>query len=290
MGGSFLFNATPMAPPSTKVLVYLKPTHHKSWSFNTSNGWYIGPSLKHYNCIRTIMEGTSSKQLTDTCCFKHYAMPVPVITPMDRIISTTQQLTDAIAGVQEAPPNKLQATATLCHTLLGELPPIPIPINLAPSFVPTTPVAPIALSSLADTDNKPIHMWDPLHVPNHILTLCHTTIITDSDAHIVPAAIIKVNNSKPTPATSIHHNQCTRMQHCCTQAQHCAAHIHLINLAITKALMPMIHIKPTITYSLHGLIAATHTLHLHTWVDCGNSHSPQKHLRHIPADSLSHLL
>jgi hypothetical protein len=101
-------------------------------------------------------------------------------------------------------------------------------------------------------------------MPNHILTLCHTTVITDFDTDIVPAAIIKNNDTKPTPATSIHQHQ-PHLQHRCTQAQHCTAHIHLINLAITKALMPMIDIKPIITYSSHGYIVATRTLIKNTY-------------------------
>jgi hypothetical protein len=55
MEGLFSFDAMPMAPPGTKVLVHLKPTCRKSWAFHASNGWYIGPSLKHYRCIRAIM-------------------------------------------------------------------------------------------------------------------------------------------------------------------------------------------------------------------------------------------
>ncbi len=58
MEGSYLFDATAMAPPGSKVLVHLKSMRCKSWSFYASNGWYIGPSLKHYRCIRAIMEGS----------------------------------------------------------------------------------------------------------------------------------------------------------------------------------------------------------------------------------------
>jgi hypothetical protein len=137
-----------MVPLGTKVLLHLKPMHRRSWSFHASNGWYIGPLLKHYHCIRAIMEGTGGKQLANTFCFKHHNMPVPIITPMDRFIATTRQLTDAIAGVKEAPPNKLQAIATLCHILLGKLPPIPIPINPPPSSIPTPPIAPIATCNI----------------------------------------------------------------------------------------------------------------------------------------------
>jgi hypothetical protein len=51
MEGSFLFDATHMAPPGMEVLVHLKPTYCKSWAYHASNNWYIGPSLKHYCCI-----------------------------------------------------------------------------------------------------------------------------------------------------------------------------------------------------------------------------------------------
>ncbi len=61
MEGSFSFDATPMVPPGTKVLVHVKPSRQKSWSFHAANGWYIGPSLKHYRCTRTIMADTGGE-------------------------------------------------------------------------------------------------------------------------------------------------------------------------------------------------------------------------------------
>ncbi len=87
MEGSYSFDAPPMAPPCTKVLVHLEPTCCKSWSFHASNGWYIGPSLKHYRCIRAIMDGTGGKRLANIFCFKHQAMAVPIITPTNQIIA-----------------------------------------------------------------------------------------------------------------------------------------------------------------------------------------------------------
>jgi hypothetical protein len=154
MEGSFSFDATPMAPPGTEVLVHLKPARHSSWSYHASNGWYIGLSLKHYRCICTIMEGTGSERLTDTFRFKHHTMSVPTITPTDRIINATKHLTATVAGVQEAPPSKLEAIQNLRLLLLDEAPPLPIPINPLPVPPAPTPVH-------EDIDNGPIHIWDP---------------------------------------------------------------------------------------------------------------------------------
>jgi hypothetical protein len=42
-----------------------------------------------------------------------------------------------------------------------------------------------------------------------------------------------------------------------TCAQHQSSHVHLINSAITKALMPLIDLKPAASFPAHGYIAAT---------------------------------
>ncbi len=163
MEGSFLFDATPMAPPGTKVLLHLKPTKCKSWAFHASNGWYIGPSLKHYCCIRAFMEDTCGERLSDTFRFKHHAMPVPKITPTDRILAATKALTAAISGTQELPPDELQAITTLRHLLLGETAPTPVPID-TPAVAPPTPPA------LDHVDDKPVLLWDPTSTPLHPVT------------------------------------------------------------------------------------------------------------------------
>ena len=47
--GNFDFNATPLAPPGTRILLRdLKPDKRPSWGFHGDDGWYIGPSLEHY--------------------------------------------------------------------------------------------------------------------------------------------------------------------------------------------------------------------------------------------------
>ncbi len=155
MDSSFSFDATPMAPPGTEVLVHLKPSRRTSWSFHTANGWYIGPSLKHYRCIRLIMADTRAERLTDTFRYKHHAMSVPTITPTDRIIAATKHLTDALAGTQEAPLDKLQAILSLRQILLSKAPPTPVPIDPPPTTELSNPI------SNHDLDDEPIHMWNP---------------------------------------------------------------------------------------------------------------------------------
>jgi hypothetical protein len=243
MEGSYSFDATPMAPPGTKVLVHLKLTRCKSWSFHASNGWYIGPSLKHYRRICAIMEGTGGKCLTNTFRFKHHAMSLPIITPTNLIIAATQHLTAAISGVQESPPDKLHGIATLRHIILGKTPPVPVPIDTQPIQLPS-------LLFLNIIDKEPVHIWDP---PAMQLPPIYTTSVPTTNSmpkSTAPGPAIIENNDDVTPPP--------RQAQTCTQHQ--SSHVHLINSAITKALMPLIDLKPTASFPAHWYIAALQAL------------------------------
>ena len=67
--GNFDYNATPMAPPGTKVLVHEKPGNRKTWAGHGTEGWYIGPSLEHYRCYKCYMPTTHSERNADTVEF-----------------------------------------------------------------------------------------------------------------------------------------------------------------------------------------------------------------------------
>jgi hypothetical protein len=212
------------------------------------------------------MADTGGEQLTNKFCFKHHAMPVPTITPMDRIIAAIRHLTDAIPSVQEAPPDKLQAILTLCQLLLGKSPLDPIPID--PPSIPAPPVAdtPNIPSQLDDMDNEPIHMWDPSLVPQHV-PMEHHHIITSNDKDR-PRPIAIIQQDRITHTQALPHRKppmFTRAQQRCTRAQHQSAHVHLINSAITDALMPLINTKLACDYPTHGYIAATQALLVHIY-------------------------
>ena len=64
--GNFDFNATPTAPPGTKVVVHEKATNRKLWAGHGTEAWYIGPSLEHYRCFKCYMPTTYNEQDADT--------------------------------------------------------------------------------------------------------------------------------------------------------------------------------------------------------------------------------
>jgi hypothetical protein len=99
MDGSFLFNAKPLAPLGTKVLVHLKFTQRKSWGYHAAKAWSLSHATNHYRCIQVIMRDTRGKCITNTVHFQHHALPVPHIIVTNCILQATEQLVDAIAGV-----------------------------------------------------------------------------------------------------------------------------------------------------------------------------------------------
>jgi hypothetical protein len=59
-----------------------------------------------------------------------------------------------------------------------------------------------------------------------------------------------------------------------TRAQHQSSHVHLINSAITKAVMPLIDLKPTASFPAQGYIAATQALLKNTYGVIHKTNSP----------------
>jgi hypothetical protein len=49
--GTFSFDATPMAPLGTEVLVHMKPNQRSTWGYHASKAWYLSHSPNHYRCI-----------------------------------------------------------------------------------------------------------------------------------------------------------------------------------------------------------------------------------------------
>jgi hypothetical protein len=111
--GTFLFDATPMALLGTEVLVHQKPGRHKTWGYHAAKAWYLSHATAHYRCICVIMKDMGGERVTDTFRYQHHVIPVPIITATNRILEATRCLSNAINGVQEAPPDKMAAIQSL---------------------------------------------------------------------------------------------------------------------------------------------------------------------------------
>ena len=72
--GPFDFNATPLAPPGTNIIIHEKPSVRESWSLMGIDGWYIGYAPFHYRCFWVYANKTSHSLISDTVDFYHTAV------------------------------------------------------------------------------------------------------------------------------------------------------------------------------------------------------------------------
>ena len=67
------------------------------------------------------MASTGAERISDTVQFKHHAIEIPQLTPVDRILESARQLDSAIKQQpKKAPMDKLVAIELLIKVLLGE--------------------------------------------------------------------------------------------------------------------------------------------------------------------------
>ena len=63
------FNKNPLAPPGTRVVAHEKPLHRKTWDIHGKEGWYVGPAIEHYRCVRVYLPDTHQERVCDTVKF-----------------------------------------------------------------------------------------------------------------------------------------------------------------------------------------------------------------------------
>jgi hypothetical protein len=93
---TFMFDAMPMAPLGTDVLVHQEPGGCKTWGYHATKAWYLSHAAAHYRCIPVIMKKTGGKHVRDTFRYQHHAIPVLVIRATNCMLETTHRLANAI--------------------------------------------------------------------------------------------------------------------------------------------------------------------------------------------------
>ena len=58
----FNYDATPLAPSGTQVIIYENPTVRGTWASHGVNGWYIGPSTNHDWCHHVYVTKTRGER------------------------------------------------------------------------------------------------------------------------------------------------------------------------------------------------------------------------------------
>jgi hypothetical protein len=250
--GSFSFDATPMAPLGTEVLVHMKPNRRSTWGYHASKAWYLSHSPNHYRCIRVLMADTGGERITDTFRYNHHAIPVPKITATDRILNATARLTAAINGVQEAPPDELAAIQSLRTLLLGEVPPP------EPMATPVTAPRPII-------DEEPVEIWSPDEVQMPIRITGTTSTASAPPPRDLPAIIEEDSDDEDVPPPLLRRSPRAHAAPSTTTA-HTHLHArtaHMINCIIAEHVLNVAQLPPPSTHApirRHGYALAAHLL------------------------------
>ena len=98
--GNYDFNQAPLAHVGTKVISHLKSDKRASWAYHDEEGWYVGPSLEHYQCVKRFPPSTGKTRDTYTIDFFPKEIPFPKTTTEDYLIQATLEI---LALLQETP-------------------------------------------------------------------------------------------------------------------------------------------------------------------------------------------
>ena len=102
--GQFDFNATPLAPPGTKVIVHLKPSVRLSWEPRGKNGWYINRAKDHYRCYDVYLPETRAVIQSDTVEFFPHNSKMPFRSSTENATIAATELIHALRNPSPAAP------------------------------------------------------------------------------------------------------------------------------------------------------------------------------------------
>ena len=110
--GNFNFNKTPLAPPGIKVMIHTKIEGRQSWGPRSEPGFYTGPALTHYRCIKALKNDTKREIITDTVKYIPHKIPVPATSLNDYL----DQAVSDILDILQNPPDNLPSIQAGCKT------------------------------------------------------------------------------------------------------------------------------------------------------------------------------
>ena len=96
LNGIFDFNATPLAPPGCRAILYNDPAHRTSFGTHGVTAFYTGPAMEHYRCYQFFVPSTGGKRICATAQFFPTHSTVPLTTPTNNVIIAAQKLITAL--------------------------------------------------------------------------------------------------------------------------------------------------------------------------------------------------
>ena len=166
--GQFDFNATPLAPPGTRVIAHEKPQQRATWDPHGVNGWYVGPALEHYRCITCYIPSTGKERVVDTVQWFPHVVPIPAASTDDYLRQAVADIIALLNTRQQHPTLAVNPTTEQIVRQVAELlqratphpPTISLPANTIPAPRVTANPSHANPSTTATTNNA-----NPVPIP-----------------------------------------------------------------------------------------------------------------------------
>ena len=99
--GAFDYNATPIAPPGCKTIVYKSPDQRASWGDRGIDAWYLGPEMSRYRCHMVYAPQSQAECTAKTVDFFLHNCAVPQSSPLANATRSADVLATALKGYQQ---------------------------------------------------------------------------------------------------------------------------------------------------------------------------------------------
>jgi hypothetical protein len=124
--GTYDFNAWPLGPLGCRVLCHEKPDDRPTWGVHGKEGFYVGPTLKHYRCYEVLISATSRVRTTDTLSWHPDTLSTKSSCSHARLDGSLKILHKAVTSlsISDITPATLESYADLdrsLHTLQTQL-------------------------------------------------------------------------------------------------------------------------------------------------------------------------
>ena len=219
--GHYSYDATPMIPPGTKVVMDEKPKQRGSWDIHGEDGWYIGPALQHYmcyNCYCTILNG---HRIVDTKEFFPTVVELPHPSSIGVATQAALDLSQALRNLSPSTPfarygdGQLRVLHLLENLFRQALPPTlssPIIFFSNDDFqslvlTQTKTITSDHIKALKIMNTPPVPSSVPISVYKSLVAPPHPVITPGpltpppvlTQEHIKPSPVITQEQNEPSP-------------------------------------------------------------------------------------------
>ena len=112
--------ARPLSIYGMKVVVHDKPGTRGTWAAYGTDGFYVGPAMRHYRNYRCYMPATRSIRISDTIAWLPLAYTMPGHSPLEVLNAAVADLTSAIKQMSSTDMGVLDAHLTTENTTMAQ--------------------------------------------------------------------------------------------------------------------------------------------------------------------------